>query len=89
MLTSTSTAPVRRRLLVPRDTLDDLLRGLGDLDAHTACLLCDGDTFTVLRRSGVRASVCRTCGTSFEDDGSTVAIDTRDGEGTGTALRVA
>jgi hypothetical protein len=85
----TSTAPARGRVVVPRDTLDDLLRGLGDLGDHTACLLCDGDTFTVLRRSGVRASVCRTCGTSFEDDGSTVAIDTRDGAGSGTALRVA
>ena len=60
-------------------TLDDVLRAWAD-DGHDGaqCLLCDGETFPVLRRSGATAVVCRGCGTSMEDgDPSAGAIATR------------
>ena len=71
-------------------TLDDVLRAWAD-DGHDGapCLLCDGETFPVLRRNGATAVVCRSCGTSVEDgDLSTGLVGARR-SGERAELRVA
>ncbi len=84
----THSTPIRG--LRPGDSLDDALRAWAD-EAHDAstCLLCDGETFTVRRRSGGLAVVCRSCGTSLEDDGPSAVATERRPPGGHTVLRVA
>ena len=52
------------------ESLDDLLRAIAEAgaDADPRCLVCDGETLAVRRRSGVGALVCRSCGTTLEDE---------------------
>jgi len=61
----------------PGESLDAVLRAMStDAAAGDACLVCDGETIRVQRRSGAAAFVCRECGTSLADEapgGTTVA----------------
>ena len=50
-------------------SLDEALAGsLDALDGgeEGACVVCGGEAFPVVRRSGVVAHVCRSCGSSLE-----------------------
>jgi hypothetical protein len=50
-------------------TLDEALAGALDaLDQgeEGGCVVCGGDAFPVVRRSGVVAHVCRSCGSALE-----------------------
>ncbi len=72
------------------DSLDDVLLAWSGLDGHHgACLLCDGETFPVRRRTGVTAVVCRSCGSSLEDAEPSVAAYAPPRHGEGAGLRLA
>ena len=50
-------------------TLDEALAGsLDALDRgeEGGCVVCGGEAFPVVRRSGILAHVCRTCGSALE-----------------------
>jgi len=84
----THSVPTRGRLH-PGETLDDLLRAWSEGGDDATCLVCGGETFPVLRRSGVTAVVCRSCGTSLEDDGPSAVPAEGDPTGGLAALQVA
>ena len=87
MIATSPSAPARLRA---GGTLDDVLRAWADEGPDGAqCLLCDGETFPVLRRSGATAVVCRSCGTSVEDGDPSAGAIARRGPGERAELRVA